>query len=94
MNDRVLAAMEWSKVSPSSGDLRVWWNTGYKQNFYQVGDITQAILVLGRLADQQVNDDTIPFNAGGLEEYDSETGEWYEWTDTDGRDIYEHWEEE
>jgi hypothetical protein len=93
--DYILQTMEWSRVVPSNGDLRVWWS--YEQDaerihkHYAVLTPAVAALVLETLANGQVTDDSIEWNAGGLEMF--EDGEWTEWYDEEGRDIREHFDE-
>lgn len=78
--------------TPNEGDLRVWW----VQNFTASGSVRSfpvaspeaAIVELHRLADEDLQDDTVWGNAGGLEVY--EAGEWCEWYNDEGEDIDEY----
>lgn len=70
-------------------DFRVWWNTDGDEFEFFVDTIDEAKIVLKTLTRRDLQDDTIGYNAGGLEERNHEADEWNEWYDDDGRDITE-----
>jgi len=67
--------------------LRVWWNRNGKQTTYKVSTVEEAKIKLDNLAQADLLDKRVDWNAGGLEVL--EDGEWCEWYDKDGRDISE-----
>jgi len=70
-----------------NGDLRVWWNRNGKQTTYKVNDVEDAKAIITELTNDDLNNDTVIWNAGGLEVY--EDGEWSEWYSEEGLDIME-----
>lgn len=80
--------------------LRVWHNCqiGKVKNFYvDVKNIEEAWLILNTLwnydlfqYENRIKGDYA--NTSGLEYFDEEEQEWYEWEDDDGFDIKEHFE--
>lgn len=98
MLNKALEAMEWVKTTPENGDLQVWWTSRrlgeepeHKQ--YAVTTPAQAAVLIYALGQLEVNDENVDYNAGGLQEWDEEDREWYEWYDANGRDIREHFED-
>ena len=70
------------------GDLRTWHITNGCTPFHvYVGTETDAVRVLNLLADydNHLGDETVTFNAQGLEIYHD--GQWEEWSDEEGREI-------
>ena len=47
----------------------------------------EAIVLINQLAQSDLQDDDISFNAFGLEEYLEQEADWFEWTNEDGDDI-------
>lgn len=76
----------------NAGMMRVWWNTEQTVRYYYVTTIEDAMKVLSVLTTREMDDDSIEFNASGLEQYDGQ--EWTEYYDDDGRDIQEMMAEE
>ena len=81
---------------PNRGQLRVWWvpQVPMKSFYVEVQNLREAKLLLGTLAeydkfqfDNRVKPDYA--NAGGLQAYYSEDGEWIDWYDSEGRKIDE-----
>lgn len=80
--------------------FRIWHNCqiGAVDNFYiYVDDINTAWKIMNVLWDYdlfQYNNNIKPdyCNASGLEYFDVEDDEWYEWYDEYGYDIKEHFE--
>ena len=75
------------------GAYRVWWkpNVGSpKEPFYVFCmNFGTAISTLKMLADYDLylGEDCVTSNAGGMEFFSGETGEWTEWEDDSGRSI-------
>lgn len=71
------------------GSLEVWWisNPPRKADRYPVNNIEEAIIKLNELADEDLKDDDVVANAGGLEVF-TEDG-WEEYYDQDGDSIDE-----
>lgn len=68
--------------------LRVWhaFNDGsHKMHHHNVNTPEEAIKLIDKLGKEQLHDDSIDFNAFGLEEYVD--GVWSEWYNEDGDDI-------
>ncbi len=65
--------------------LRVWWNRNGKQTTYKVNTVEEAIKKLDELANADLKNKYVSWNAGGLEVL--EDGEWCEWYDENGNDI-------
>jgi len=72
-------------------ELRVWWNTNSHQRYFPVNNINEALLVIKTLAIREQDDDTVVWNASGLEV--KEDGEWVEYYSRKGFDIKEIREE-
>lgn len=75
-------------MNEKEGALEVWWiknppNSGKR---YPVSSIGEAINKLQMLADADLNDDGVHYNAGGLEVFKNDEG-WEEWHDDDCNDI-------
>lgn len=77
----------------NNGDLRVWWipQVPMKPFYVTVKTLDEAVLIVETLADY----DRFQFengvkgdysNTGGLEVF--EDGEWVEWCNSDGDDLY------
>jgi len=65
--------------------LRVWRKTSGKEiKYYYVKDLDEAALVITVLAIKEIDDDSIGYNAGGVEMYDDIDNEWYDFYDEDG----------
>lgn len=81
---------EMSIPEANEGDLRVWWirNFPAPPTHIYVQTPDAAITELKRLADADLQDDSIWGNAGGLEVYES--GEWCEWYNDEGEDIRDY----
>lgn len=77
---------------PDIGDSRVFHlysqNGSRTEKTYPVECTGEAIEVINREADKQVNDESIDFNVFTLEVY-TDHGEWEEYFDDEGRDIHE-----
>lgn len=71
--------------------LRVWWFRGYgtyrRVDYYDVGSVDEAIKRIEELTKEDLRNEGVISNAGGLEVY--ENGEWLEYYDDVGRDISE-----
>lgn len=65
--------------------LKVWWNRNGNQTTYKVNTVEEAKVMLNELANEDLRNPRIAWNAGGLEVL--EDGEWCEWYDEDGNDI-------
>ena len=82
--------------NPAVGDLLVWHSfersgEGQSHHLYGVANPEEAIKVINKLANEQVNDESIGWNALGLQVF--EDGEWCEWYSDMGQDIDEYQEE-
>ncbi|MDY0104250.1 MAG: hypothetical protein RBS07_15050 [Lentimicrobium sp.] len=73
-------------------ELRVWWNRNGRQSTYAVSTVDEAKAKLKYLANEDLKNRSVIWNAGGLEVY--EDGEWSEWYGDDGRDINEIMDDE
>jgi len=71
--------------------LRVWWFRDYgtyrRTDYYDVKSVDEAIEEIERLTREDLRNEDVIANAGGLEVY--EDGEWTEYYDDEGRDILE-----
>ena len=76
-------------VDAQEGDLRVWWirNAPRPAEYHLVTDAESAHYILEALAQNDLRDDRVDNNIGGLEVYND--GEWEEWYDEEGRNIDE-----
>ena len=79
--------------NPTAGDLLVWHSfertgNGQTHHLYPVDSPEQAIEVINKLAKEQVNDESIGWNALGLNVF--EDGEWVELYSDEGDDIAEY----
>ena len=77
---------------------RVWWwiKRGWgnrEMEFRVVNSVEEAKKVLKRLASRDLKNKSITVNGGGLEVYNDEDGDWEEYYDSLGRDIWEIIEE-
>jgi hypothetical protein len=72
------------------GKLRVWWirNPPRKADMFHVESIEAALKKLAELGKEDLADDSVNCNAGGLEIYSEECG-WSEWYNNEGDDIGE-----
>jgi len=79
-------------VDGQEGDLRVWWirNIPGQPEYHLVSDPESAHYTIEALAGNDLHDDEVESNAGGLEVY--KDGEWEQWYDEEGRDIDDWWE--
>ncbi|MFX0133045.1 MAG: hypothetical protein ACFFDN_05295 [Candidatus Hodarchaeota archaeon] len=69
--------------------LRVWWiqNPPNNPQYFDVENVTDAIIKLDELANNDLQNESIISNVGGLEIF--ENNDWYEYYDDEGRDIWE-----
>ena len=79
--------------NPKVGDLLVYHTfardyDGTTMHLHPVESPEEAIKVINKLADEQVNDESIAWNVLGLEVFD-ECGDWEDWYDDDYNDILE-----
>lgn len=72
----------------SKKDFRVWWSTGKTQRYFYVDNVDEAKLVYATLSRREQDDESIDYNAGGLE-YRGLMGDWSEWYNDYGEDIGE-----
>lgn len=74
-------------VNATEGQLRVWWirNVSGKPEYHPVKDPAEAVEVYERLTADDLKDESVTSNAGGLEVF--EDGEWTEWYSEFGEDI-------
>lgn len=72
------------------GSLRMWHNRNGVNEFHAVGSPEEAMKLIDSLSASDLKDDSVSFNAFGLEVYDESTGRlgWSEWY-KDGEDIIE-----
>jgi len=74
---------------PKSGGLLVWhfFEMDGIHNFhlYEVASPEEARVAINQLAQEQVNDESVGYNAFGLEVF--EENEWVEWYDDNGNDT-------
>lgn len=75
-----------STKNPQDGDLRVWWVPQVPMTAFEVDvpDLKTASIILDTLAhydafqfEHKVKGDYC--NTGGLQQYDGEAGEWWDW---------------
>lgn len=80
--------------SPKHGQLRVWWipQMPMKAFYVEVRNLREAVLILNTLAeydkfqfDNKVKPDYA--NAGGLQAWNEDEGDWWEFYDAEGRKI-------
>ena len=71
------------------GDLRVWWirNPPSAPERYRIRNIKEAMNKIEELAQEDLKNELIDCNIGGLEIY--ENGEWCEYYDNASNDIME-----
>jgi hypothetical protein len=65
--------------------LRLWWNTNGHNKYYKVNSVEEAEILFSDLSWKQLSDESIIFNAGGLEIF--EDNEWCEYYNEDGLDL-------
>ena len=70
---------------PYNGQLRVWWTRNGRTTYYHVSSIREAIDKQEKLADDDLEDPNVDWNAGGLQVFNGE--DWEEYYDEQGRDI-------
>lgn len=76
--------------------LRVYYYILGTETYYQtVSSVEEAKLVIDSIShfvNMKVNEGAFPDHCSiaGLEEYDEDDNEWYDWYDEDGRDFDEH----
>ena len=64
------------------------WHKNNQADYEEtVETIAEAITWLDQVAQDDLDDNTVVWNAQGLQEYDTEDNEWVEWYDDDGDDI-------
>lgn len=79
--------------------LRVYYHILGTETYYQsVKTAEEAKLVIDSIANfvnMKVNEGVFPdhCSTAGLEEYDEDDGEWYDWYDDDGYDFDQHFEQ-
>ena len=66
-------------------NLRVWWSNNFGQRHFKVDSVEQAKKLINELGNIELKDNSISWNASGLEEL--ENGEWVEYYNEDGLDI-------
>lgn len=71
--------------------LQAWWVRDGKMTYKKVNTIEEAIKWINEQTELDLNDDSITWNASGLEEL--EDGEWMEYYNEEGLDIKEIMEE-
>ena len=72
------------------GKLRVWANVNGYAKYYPVETVEEAKVLITAMANSQLEDDSVDFNAFGLEvleELDEDTLEWCEYFNDLGEDI-------
>lgn len=72
--------------------LRVWHSTNLFHTEIPVSSIDDAKKIIDMLAESDLNNPNIDYNAFGLEEHDEnfpENGGWSEWYNDNGEDIVE-----
>lgn len=80
----------YDKNTKSIKKMKIWWNSnfGHPPFTREVTDVEEAMKILSVLTDYDLYlEDKIVANAGGLEEF--EDGEWLEYYDEEGLDIFE-----
>jgi len=80
--------MNLKSMNDDSKKLRVWWNSGGSAVIYYIDKIEDAQIIIDVLSIREVNDDSIDFNAYGVEIL--EDGEWSEWCNDEGFDYDEY----
>jgi hypothetical protein len=83
-------------ANPAEGDLLVYHHfermgEGQTHHLYPVVNPIEAIAWIDKLADEQVNDEDIGWNAFGLQVFEDD--EWVDWYNDEGQDIDEYKEE-
>lgn len=79
--------------------LRVYYHILGTETYYQsVKTAEEAKLVIDSIAkfvNMKVDEGVFPdhCSTAGLEEYDEDDGEWYDWYDDDGYDFDQHFEQ-
>ena len=78
--------------NPKEGDLLVYHiyeqeQCGKFSHLYKVHNPRHAYKVINNLADSQVNDETILYNAIGLQVF--EDGDWCDWCNEEGDEIHD-----
>ena len=77
-------------------NLRVYYHILGTETYYQiVSSVEEAKLVIDSIAkfiNMKVKEGAFPdhCSVAGLEEYDEDDNEWYDWYDEDGHDFKEH----
>lgn len=77
-------------------NLRVYYHILGTETYYQtVSSVEEAKLVIDSIAkfiNMKVEEGVFPDHCSiaGLEEYDEDDNEWYDWYDEDGDDFNEH----
>lgn len=100
MNDKYLFKTNENGLEEKKMKLRIWHNCqiGAVENFYvEVESVEMAWKILNTLWDydlfqykNRIKSDYC--NTSGLEYWNEEEKDWYEWYDDDGYDIKEHFE--
>lgn len=55
-----------------NGQLKFWWHNGIKSTDIFVNNLAEGIFLYNTFAKIEVDDDTIPFNVGGISYYNQE----------------------
>lgn len=84
--------MNFETMKDETKKMRVWWNSDGNNTYYYIDEIDEAKIILDVLSLREVNDESIVFNASGVEVL--EDGEWSEWYSEDGLDASEYFESE
>ena len=77
-----------------SQDLKVYHIQNGIEHLYPVKDIEHAKRLIEELAESDLNNPIVEFNAFGLLEWDNEEQEYFEYYDEDGRCLTEIMDEE
>lgn len=85
--------MSSNETRPAAGSLSVWWLRGYSDFGQYTAHIPvvspeEALRAIEILAESEMDDEHIVYNANGLEVFDGT--EWSEWSNEDGEDIDEY----
>ena len=75
-------------------DLKVHHIQNGIEHLYPIQDIEQGKKLITALAESDLHNEAIEFNAFGIVEWDNEENDYFEWYDENGRDIMEILDEE
>jgi hypothetical protein len=79
-----------------NNNLRIYYHILGTETYYQpVSSVEEAKLVIDSISQfvhMKVNEGVFPDHCSiaGLEEYDEDDNEWYDWYDEDGNDFDDH----